>query len=358
MSSPFEVDLRTSGERRQWVAEFEKSSTRRAILGTNQWAESVAAHLDIEYFIDDFRSEKEFLGRPVVPVSLASPDVMTLSTALLRPMTARKVLQSTVRSHLDYYSFLRFASIPALPIHFLNDRDIWAPESASRLTAVRDRLFDAESLNVWDRIVRLRRDLDIEAMVVFSDREESQYFESFVRLESGQTFLDVGGFDGFTTQSAINKYGPEVKCHIFEPNAQMIPILSSRFSLFPNVRVHDFGLSSSSGNIQFEVNGSSSRTGVGTTNVPVRSLDELELSSADLVKVDIEGGEEAFLQGASQTIQRLQPQLVIACYHRNEQLVSIFERVMPLMPDSRVYVRHFTEGFPETDIFFVPPRFW
>jgi FkbM family methyltransferase len=200
--------------------------------------------------------------------------------------------------------------------------------------------------------------LDIEAMVVFSDREEIQYFESFVRLESGQTFLDVGGFDGFTTQSAINKYGPEVKCHIFEPNAQMIPILSSKFSLFPNVRVHDFGLSSFSGNIQFEVNGSSSRVGVGTTNVPVRTLDELELSSADLVKVDIEGGEEAFLQGASQTIQRLQPQLVIACYHRNEQLVSIFERVITLMPDSRVYVRHFTEGFPETDIFFVPPRFW
>jgi hypothetical protein len=90
----------------------------------------------------------------------------------------------------------------------------------------------------------------------------------------------------------------------------------------------------------------------------VRTLDELGFTSADFIKVDIEGSEDDFLRGASRTITALQPLLAIACYHRNEQLASIYEKVRTLLPDARVYLRHYTEGFPETDIFFVPPRFW
>lgn len=358
MIQQFEMDERTLEERREWVRSFEGLGTRRAILGTNQWAISVARALDIEYFIDDFTSEKVLLGKPIISMCEADSDVMTLSTALMRPLTARQALNASIKSSLDYYSFLRFTSIPALGIDFLIDRGIWELNSVARLSAVRDSLHDEESRETLDRVIRLRRDLDLEAMVVFSDRQVVQYFEPFIRLEAGQSFLDVGGFDGLTTQTAIEKFGADVACHIFEPNKRMWSSLHAKFSAMLNVEVHEFGLSAATGYVQFEANGSSSRAGSGAETICVKALDDLDFSSADLIKVDIEGGEEDFLIGASQTIARFQPQLAIACYHRNEQLVSIFEKVRSIMPDARVYLRHFTEGFPETDIFFVPPRFW
>lgn len=358
MNQLFLEDGRTPSQHRSWVTQFEKPGTRRAVLGTNGWAISVATHFDIEYFLDDNLAETTLLGKPVLPVMSGEREVMTLSCALMRPLTARHVLQSVVDSQLDYYSFLRFTSAPVKGIEFLSDREIWEPASHLRLANVRESFYDEESQDTWDRVVRLRRDLDLDAMVVFSDRQATQYFEPFLHLDTSQSFFDVGGFDGFTTQCAIERYGPDLKCHIFEPNGSMLSQLHERFSSLQNVEIHNFGLSSQSGHLQFEPNGSSSRTGIGSQRVPVRTLDELGFTSADFIKVDIEGSEDDFLRGASRTITALQPLLAIACYHRNEQLASIYEKVRTLLPDARVYLRHYTEGFPETDIFFVPPRFW
>jgi len=358
MNPLFQEDGRTLRQRGSWVTEFEKSGTRRAILGTNRWAISVAKQFDIEYFLDDNLAETTLLGKPVLPVNGGERDVMTLSCALMRPLTARHVLQSVVDSQLDYYSFLRFTSAPVMGIEFLSDREIWEPASTVRLANVRENLYDEESKETWDRVVRLRRDFDLDAMVVFSDRQATQYFEPFLELGTCQSFLDVGGFDGFTTQCAIERYGSDLRCHIFEPNHLMMSHLHEKFSLMRNVEIHEFGLSSLSGHLQFESDGSSSRTGSGSQRVSVRALDELGFTSADFIKVDIEGGEDDFLRGASRTITTLEPLLAIACYHKNEQLVSIYEKVRMLLPESRVYLRHYTEGFPETDIFFVPPRFW
>ena len=33
-------------------------------------------------------------------------------------------------------------------------------------------------------------------------------------------------------------------------------------------------------------------------------------------------------------------------------------QVLEFMPNARVYMRHHTEGFAETDLFFIPERYW
>lgn len=60
MPQLFEADIRNDEEKKLWVRQFEESASRRAVMGTNQWAESIASLLNIEYFIDDFTAMTTF----------------------------------------------------------------------------------------------------------------------------------------------------------------------------------------------------------------------------------------------------------------------------------------------------------
>ena len=64
MPQLFEADVRNDEEKRHWVRQFEETASRRAVMGTNQWAESVASLLNIEYFIGDFTAKSTFCRTP------------------------------------------------------------------------------------------------------------------------------------------------------------------------------------------------------------------------------------------------------------------------------------------------------
>lgn len=358
MPEIFPRDMRSQEERREWVRQFESTSTPRAIFGTNRWAESVARLVDVRYFIDDYRNTVEFCGRPVVRLESAEAGVMTLSAAIGRPLSARERLRSRVSSWLDYYSFLKHTTLPVEQIEYLSDDLDWNLGSWARLRAMRDSLHDDESVETFDRVYSLRRDLELEAMVVFADRQSDQYFEPFVRLHSESTFLDVGAYDGFTTVYAQRVFGDELKCHLFEPSLKMFNFLKTRFANKLSVTLYPMGLADRPQRLRFNESGSASRIGIGSSSVEVSSLDHLNFAEVDFIKVDIEGAERMFLDGAEETIRRCKPQLALACYHSNSQFVDVFERARELLPDARVYLRHYTEGFAETDVFFIPPRFW
>lgn len=359
MRELFARDSRSEEQKRDWVRRFESPGTRRAILGTNHWAKSVASHLTIDYFIDDFTASPEFCGRPIVRSIDAEKEVATLSAVVgVRPLSARDVLRKTVDSHLDYFSFMRHTTLAVDRIPYLSDEVDWSLERSASLGQLRELLYDEVSRETFDRVVALRRDLDIESMVVFSDRQDEQYFEPFIRLAATDIFLDVGAFDGFTTDCLRQIYGEEVDCLLFEPNPKMANLLRQKFKDDVRLKIHECALADKSEVTLFIEDGSTSRVGPGDTAIKVETLDSFALEKVDLIKVDIEGAEASFIEGARQTLARCQPQVAIACYHSNAQLGDVFRRLNEIMPDARVYLRHYTEGFVETDLFFVPPRFW
>ena len=358
MQPVFPEDPRSQDEKSNWVQRFESANATRAVFGTNRWAKSIALAVDVKYFIDDFRKEDEFCGRPVIRLDDADRDIMTLSTAIGRPLSARERLRSRGVNSLDFYSFLRYTTLNVDRIDYLSDGINWDFSNSVQLRRFRGSLSDDESRETFDRVTSLRRDLDLEAMVVFSDRQADQYFEPFLRLDDDCTFLDVGAFDGYTTVCARKKFGTRLKCHLFEPSPTMFEALKARFADNEGVTLHPIGLADRPQRLCFDYAGSASRIGVGSSSIEVDSLDRLQLAAADLIKVDVEGSEQLFLEGAQDTIKRYQPQLALACYHSNRQFVEVFDRAHELLPDARVYLRHYTEGFAETDVFFVPPRFW
>jgi FkbM family methyltransferase len=189
----------------------------------------------------------------------------------------------------------------------------------------------------------------------FTDRQKDQYFEPFLTLGPESVFYDVGAFDGETSVQFARRAGVYKEIHVFEPIASTCEKAKKNLDEFPDVHLHQFGLGAEYGEFKFESNGSASRpSDSGNELCVIKPLDSVRLTDPTLIKVDIEGAEMDFLHGASKTLERARPTLAIACYHDPEHIWSIFEFVSKVLPTHAVYLRHYTEGFAETDLFFVP----
>ena len=62
----------------------------------------------------------------------------------------------------------------------------------------------------------------------------------------------------------------------------------------------------------------------------------------DAIKMDIEGGEIAALQGAEETIRKYHPRLLISSYHRIDDLWKIREAIHQIDPSYKFYFGHHT----------------
>ncbi|MBQ5415331.1 MAG: FkbM family methyltransferase, partial [Firmicutes bacterium] len=72
----------------------------------------------------------------------------------------------------------------------------------------------------------------------------------------------------------------------------------------------------------------------------LRSLDSvLGGRRAEFIKMDIEGAEHKALQGAAHTIKTFRPAMLIAAYHRTEDLFAIPQTVLSMCPDYRLFLR-------------------
>ncbi len=71
------------------------------------------------------------------------------------------------------------------------------------------------------------------------------------------------------------------------------------------------------------------------------------LPRVDLIKIDIEGGEEFLIEGMNKPSSKHRPQIAIAIYHTYHHLWSLPLRLMSLCPDYRFYLDHY--GFKKWD---------
>jgi hypothetical protein len=94
----------------------------------------------------------------------------------------------------------------------------------------------------------------------------------------------------------------------------------------------------------------------GGEEVAVVGLDEYfeERRPPTLIKMDIEGAEVEALSGAARLIEAGRPKLAISAYHLPTDLWRIPLVLEKLMPDSRLYLRHYTREVDDTVCYAIP----
>jgi FkbM family methyltransferase len=328
----------------------------RYVFGRNDCAKSIAGLVDVGFFIDDFTEETEYLGKQIIKTEAIPLDALVLGTVFLRPLTVAKRLSDAGIRHLSYFAFHKYSGIDAIPVLFWDGFGPDIEANQDKYHWVFGLLEDDESRRIFEKIVNFRLSADLGYLSGFTERQAEQYFEDFLGLkEQNEVFVDVGGFDGYTSLEFIKKC-PGYRCvYFFEPNLKNMEIAKSRLSECENINFLQKGLSNKKGTVRFSIGGSASAISAdGEIEINVDALDDMIEDKVTFIKMDIEGAERLAIDGALQTIATSHPKLAICVYHRPDDMWKIADQVLSIREDYKIYLRHYTEGVLETVMFFVP----
>ena len=163
-------------------------------------------------------------------------------------------------------------------------------------------------------------------------------------IRQGSVVLDIGANCGFYTLLAAKCCGPNGRVFAFEPMPSNVIQLNRhvRLNRLNNVVVFPIAVASESGHAHFS-NAIGSEFGrldaSGELIVETASLDELRRNSViprpDVMKIDVEGAEEAVLRGAISVLHDDRPELFLAVH--GSELLRICLRILEQVAyDTRV----------------------
>jgi FkbM family methyltransferase len=340
---------------------FAQGPRQKFVFGRNVYTRSLLEHIKVDGVIDDFTGEIEFQGVPIRRMRDIEPNALVLIAAGGRPLSAKKQLDELGLQNLDYFSFLKYSGLPSLaPIVFNENfaEDFRAHQA--QYEWIHGLLADQTSCTIFRKLVSFRLNYDLDDLQGFTARESEQYFEDFLQLApAGETFIDVGGFNGYNSLEFIKRCPQYTAIHLFEPEPEnylkCVEALHGRH----NVQCHPHGLSDKKETLRLEPQGSGSKiSATGSIRIDVERLDDVlqEGCKPTLVKMDIEGAEMLAIEGAKQTIMTCHPRLALCVYHNVGDFWRIPRKIFSLRSDYRVYLRHYTESIYETVMFFIPDK--
>jgi FkbM family methyltransferase len=189
---------------------------------------------------------------------------------------------------------------------------------------------------------------------------ENQYFdESIISFQESEVFVDAGSFDFGNSMQLLKKAGSKVeKIYAFEPdseNFRKIETIVKTMGL-ENVTLVNAGLWSEKTTLNFKANmGAGCMFDEnGDAGVATESLDGMNIpEKITFIKMDIEGAELEALKGAQNIIRKDKPKLAICVYHKPEDIINIPVYVKKLVPDYKLYMRHYSDADLETVLYAV-----
>lgn len=338
---------------------FMRGEVPRYIFGRTPYAASIAEYITPDGVIDDFTTEREFAGLPVVKMADVPQHAIVLSAIVDgRPVSVDRLLKSSGRQVIDYFSFKNYVDFPlkegafvssaAFQDDYRNNR-----EKYNRIAAL---LADDISRETFSRLVKFRLEEDLNLMSWFTFRPQESYFEPFVNLHTEKpVFVDVGSFDGETAREFIRRCPAYHRVDLFEPEPRQMAVIKEKLTNERDIYYHQCGASNKKETLTFTSSGSWSHLDDnGDIVINVDTIDSLVTEAPTFIKMDVEGHEYAALEGARQSIITHHPALAICCYHRVDDYWKLPELVFSFRSDYKLYLRHYTEGVLETVFYFIP----
>ena len=133
------------------------------------------------------------------------------------------------------------------------------------------------------------------------DNGDETHRLNYDELTHDSTVVDVGGYLGEWSQKIRDKYNPNI--YVLEPIPSYYEGLVDKFKSEEKIKIFNFGLSSSSGTVNINLDNASSslyKPGVGNQQVEISTLDSFMESNGideiDLIKINIEGSEFDLLE--------------------------------------------------------------
>lgn len=333
---------------------------KRFAIGKNPETLQIHAVAPLKGIVDDSSGPSDrWQGIPLLHASDLPPGcgVVNCATSIAPVSAERRICEVAPFAHLTSFDRLQRAMPDVLhaPLFVQEMNDDWERNTDEWLK-LRASLADEQSKTVFDDIVEFRRTGSYPHMSNYRVRLQDQYFDDSCPLRSGEVFVDCGGFDGDTTEQFVKRCTNYERVSFFEPSETNMEKAQDRLRGVRDVRFIAKGVSDQSGTLSFdaEAGSASAVTESGGNTIEVTTIDEEISETVSFIKMDLEGWELKALVGARGHIQRDHPKLAIAVYHRASDFRDIPRAILGVRGDYAVYLRHYTEGWSETVMYFVP----
>lgn len=326
-------------------------------IGRNDQTLDLIGRMPLDGIVDDFAEPgAAWNGIPATPAAQLPADaiVVNCSTSISPIAVEQKVRSCGVQSIIPIHDLICAADGAIEQPGFVRDqREDWRQFNAEWLdlfSAMEDEVSRQTLLDVF----RYRLTANAQFMERYLVRLKDQYFEPFLDLRA-EVFVDAGGFDGDTTEEFCRRYPDYEKVFLFEPSERNMRTAKIRLEAHRDIDFREEALSDRPGAMTFNADAGSAcafDSGSGE-HVRVNTLDQAVSTPVSFIKMDLEGWETKALAGCVRHIQEDRPKLAIAVYHRAADFREVFRYLRSIHPDYKVYLRHYTQGWSETVMFFV-----
>jgi len=132
----------------------------------------------------------------------------------------------------------------------------------------------------------------------------------YVKDKSLRRVIDIGAWWG---PWSLWWHDKVQHIEIFEPNQQIISKLKNNIKDLPNCTLHETALGDKSGKVSMDYVSHTGTYHIKDTNgsISLKTLDQYNFESVDIIKIDAEGYEVPVLEGAKNTILKNKPWIQI-----------------------------------------------
>ncbi len=314
---------------------------------TKKWLENENAAADIECFLDNNRLK---WGTRFANLKVLNP------AERLKSYNGEFIVISCgegddIKKQLYTYGIPdEKIMIPDISIIDLEGRDfdyIW--RHINELSQVYNMCADAKSRKVFSNILNYKISHETHLLEEIYDTDEKQYFDKqLINFNDKDIFLNCGSYIGDTIEEYVKcnqgHYDKIYCCEADEDNFNILLDTIERLGI-RDVECHKIGLWKEKGKLMFHNIGSGSGYigEGGTTSIQADTIDHM-FGGVTFINMDIEGAEYEALLGGASTIRKYAPVLAISVYHKRDDFIRIPFLIKSLLPEYRIYFRHYREA--------------
>ncbi|WP_294967048.1 FkbM family methyltransferase [Sulfurimonas sp.] len=335
-----------------------KTTTKKYILGINKLSKSILKHIEVDGIIDDFSRVQKSRKKSVLSIDEVPKDSIILSASIGSPLEVKNTLDARGYTNFNYLSFYRYSKLDLAEPPFILDFEDDFTQHHDDYAYLYDLLEDAESKEVFTKVLNFKISFDLDFMQGFTNNHEEQYFDKEIIPEIKDIcFVDGGAYVGDTLPQIIKNFADYKKIYAIEPNNLHINIAKRDFGDVRDIEFVNCGLGSSKEITTSSIDANQNNCDHNYHATNIDTIDNIVKEKVDFIKLDIEGAEQEAIDGAKETIKKYKPILAICIYHKAEDWYKIPQKVLDIESEYKVYLRHYMEGIFETVMYFIPSNY-
>ena len=243
-------------------------------------------------------------------------------------------------------------------------------ENKDVITKCYKALKDDYSKELYDALLRYRyiRDTNI-IKNLYESRSNCYLDDVFINTYKDGLYIDAGSYNAdFITTLKKKVDISKSKFYIFEPNKTFYKRIINNLDKDINYKAYNMALCDKKGEMEFmslafstshiadkKYNAYKDNYNNNIVKVNTDTLDAIiKDEKVTGIKIDIEGAESSMLIGAKKTIKRDRPIILLAIYHRWDDMFKLQDYLMSLNLNYKFYIRHYSLGVSKTVLYCIP----